>query len=377
MQKIYIAKPGGQKEGPFSLEEINRDLATKKINDTDFWAWHEGLPAWMPLYSVPGVSAKAGAVIAPAVKPLTGTPRVAAQIITLQVKPEPTASTPPGSQAAAQPTIAKAAPGSITDQAKPHPAVSLPDTASAIPTKPETERPKTAAITPAAVKPVAASPEVKGALPHTPATDAISPKAESADPSAVKSDTESPGTKAAIAPAIKLEPEKPKCGGETPTVVKPAAVAPKEEPVEVVITESDATKAESEPKSAEVFVTSCMSSGKPFAALEYIFVFTTGEGPSAFKSEVTTAMIAEAAGEKLQEIRAQVPVDVIGGADARVLEEIRGGSIPSSAWRALYKIKPAVAQQAQEGGYHLCIRTFSVESKDLVALFLLYNKQKL
>ena len=45
MQKIYLAKPGGQKEGPYTLEQINHALATKKYGEADFWAWHEGLPS--------------------------------------------------------------------------------------------------------------------------------------------------------------------------------------------------------------------------------------------------------------------------------------------------------------------------------------------
>ena len=35
-----------------------------------------------------------------------------------------------------------------------------------------------------------------------------------------------------------------------------------------------------------------------------------------------------------------------------------------------------VAQQAQNGAYHLCVRAFPVEPNEAVALFLLYNKQK-
>jgi hypothetical protein len=65
--QIYLAKPGGQKEGPFSLEQINRDLAAKKYSGNDYWAWHEGLPSWMPLHSLPGVTGKASAVVGGAV----------------------------------------------------------------------------------------------------------------------------------------------------------------------------------------------------------------------------------------------------------------------------------------------------------------------
>jgi hypothetical protein len=177
---------------------------------------------------------------------------------------------------------------------------------------------------------------------------------------------------ATIAPAVKPEPEKPK-----PETTTPPVAEPRPEAVPVAKSESAAPTVRPEPKLQEILTTPSMSSGKPFAALEQIFVFTTGEGPSAFKSEATKAMLVEAVGETSEHIRSTVPVDVVGGADAGVLESIRAGSIPGSAWRALFKIKPDVAKQAQEGVYHLCVRTFPVESKDLVALLLLYNKQKL
>src|SRR6266576_749783 len=75
MQRIYLAKPGGQREGPYTLEQINHDLATKKYSDADFWAWHEGLPSWMPLYSLSGVSAKAATVAVPEAEPQPVAPK--------------------------------------------------------------------------------------------------------------------------------------------------------------------------------------------------------------------------------------------------------------------------------------------------------------
>ena len=57
--QIYLAEPGGPMQGPYTLEQINADLAARKYRDDAFWAWHEGLPAWVPLYSVGGVSGAA------------------------------------------------------------------------------------------------------------------------------------------------------------------------------------------------------------------------------------------------------------------------------------------------------------------------------
>src|SRR3954470_20457958 len=53
--QIHLSKPNGHREGPFTVEEINRDLASRKYSDSDYWAWYEGLSSWVPLHSVPGV----------------------------------------------------------------------------------------------------------------------------------------------------------------------------------------------------------------------------------------------------------------------------------------------------------------------------------
>src|ERR1041385_3947845 len=54
--EIHLSKPGGQREGPFTLEEINASLALNKFRDTDYWAWYEGLESWVPLHEVPGIT---------------------------------------------------------------------------------------------------------------------------------------------------------------------------------------------------------------------------------------------------------------------------------------------------------------------------------
>ena len=53
--QIHLSKPGGQREGPFTIDQINRDLANRKYRDADYWAWYEGLDAWVPLHAVPGI----------------------------------------------------------------------------------------------------------------------------------------------------------------------------------------------------------------------------------------------------------------------------------------------------------------------------------
>src|SRR5438270_8956070 len=57
--QIHIAR-NGQAMGPFSLEEINRQLAAGTLSLSD-QAWYEGAAGWAALSTVPGVSAAAPA----------------------------------------------------------------------------------------------------------------------------------------------------------------------------------------------------------------------------------------------------------------------------------------------------------------------------
>jgi hypothetical protein len=61
--QIHIARDGKQL-GPFSLEEINRQLAAGTLSLSD-QAWYEGAAGWAALSTVPGVSAAAPAGAAP------------------------------------------------------------------------------------------------------------------------------------------------------------------------------------------------------------------------------------------------------------------------------------------------------------------------
>ena len=61
--QIHIARDGKQL-GPFSLEEINRQLAAGTLNLSD-QAWYEGAAGWAALSTVPGVGAAAPASASP------------------------------------------------------------------------------------------------------------------------------------------------------------------------------------------------------------------------------------------------------------------------------------------------------------------------
>jgi hypothetical protein len=53
--QIHLAR-NGQPMGPFSLEEVNGQLAAGTLSLSD-QAWYEGAAGWAPLSTVPGVSA--------------------------------------------------------------------------------------------------------------------------------------------------------------------------------------------------------------------------------------------------------------------------------------------------------------------------------
>lgn len=37
------------------MEQINEHLAAGRYRGSDYWAWYEGLPEWVPLYSISGI----------------------------------------------------------------------------------------------------------------------------------------------------------------------------------------------------------------------------------------------------------------------------------------------------------------------------------
>lgn len=90
--QIHIARDGKQL-GPFSLEEINRQLAAGTLSLTDN-AWYEGASGWAPLSTVPGVTGPAA-------------PSAAAPAATASVTAAP-ATTAPGDPAAPQVVVVPA-----------------------------------------------------------------------------------------------------------------------------------------------------------------------------------------------------------------------------------------------------------------------------
>ena len=68
MTALYISK-SGQQLGPYSIAEVQDLIRTGKVAVAD-WAWHEGLPNWIPLNQIPGF----GSALPPAPPVPTTTP---------------------------------------------------------------------------------------------------------------------------------------------------------------------------------------------------------------------------------------------------------------------------------------------------------------
>jgi hypothetical protein len=90
--QIHIAR-NGQPMGPFSLEEVNRQLAAGTISLSD-QAWYEGAAGWAPLATVPGVSSGGASPSAPT--PMVApTPAVSAMPVSIPVTTVPPNPTEP------------------------------------------------------------------------------------------------------------------------------------------------------------------------------------------------------------------------------------------------------------------------------------------
>ena len=68
-------------------------------------------------------------------------------------------------------------------------------------------------------------------------------------------------------------------------------------------------------------------------------------------------------------------VDVIGHANVGV-EMMLNQAIPDKAWRAMFAIKPVIAQGAKDDLYHVHPRVFTAEGNETVAALFFYRKSK-
>lgn len=491
--EVHLAKPGGNREGPFSLDQVNRALAAGEYRSGDCWAWHKGLPEWVPLYEVKGI------IKVPTPPNTSGI-----------AQPERPSGSESESRKEVKEEAAKAevdAPQSIVEvrdcieSAPLAPLVNL-DPLNCVPENPvpsePTKTPEKALENNSAAPDIAAEsrtnqPEERLDGPLVPGDAAIqngSPTAsEPSPPEAAASSPINGSLHASVfeadelvlnaspaevesAPAEPVEPlpsngishflaveadefvQDELSADSNPTRAQPAEPLLTNESLHASTTEANALVPNAEPAAAilarlkESFfqtpepsneatsyfnarrvsthqlpaegvspsehgwvgsaasqllepdsrlaphgpetrfpvgaqrdsklapLAQQFSSGMPFSALEQLFIFTTGDGPSIWSSEIATRVLEATIGENLDRIRQSTPRDVIFNCDlAQLLKQ--NGAISDAVWRAMAVREPSVVARAQQKLSRTFVRTFNLETDTVVAVVLFYNNQKL
>jgi len=355
MMNIHLSKPGGQREGPFSLEQINADLAAHKYHDSDYWAWYEGLNEWVPLHQVPGVirSPTVEPQELPAEEPEPG----AAGDTEVLYREEPNQSEEP----------------TLTEE----PIVSE-ETALQEELPPSGE---------SALQEETTSEDQSEAMPQDESvTQETTPVEEpgAQDESVLEEETAPQGTETEeeAVPPGEVASEEP--GSQEWSISEDNATTQDAAPPEEVIPQENAPPQEFPLQPEETVPTGeappslshQLYSGMPLEALEQVLLLSSGDAQNASRSAITTGMLEAAIGADLDVIREKIRRDAMGG--CAFLEKLReGGGIADAALRAAAQIKPDLVRQAREGLYRICVRTFPIETGEMVALFLFYNKQML
>jgi hypothetical protein len=321
--EVFLAKPEGEREGPFSLDEVNQALAAGKYCCADYWAWHKGLDEWVPLYDVKGIRKTSTLAV-------TGETGQAERANGLEQE----------SLRDVQVDVLKACPQTQQE-------------ALTAEERPETTPPANTET------PQAILARLKRSLFQTP-----EPANE------VTSYFNAAGASA-------LEDFETKAPSSEDERALPDAAQPLE-PQSSAITEAagPGSKAKREADQETALLAQQFSSGMPFAALEQIFLFTTGDGQPVWSSPIVKRMLEAVIGEELDRIRESTPRDVIFNCDLSQLVK-RDGKISDAVWRAMEIREPSAVARAQQKLSCTCVRTFHLETGTVVALILYYNNQKL
>ena len=460
--EIHLAKPGGRKEGPFSLSEINLALATRKYSSEDYWAWHKGLEAWAPLYDIKGIikvsslaasleteSAFQGSLPeefsplhtakteeqAPNVAPLLvqnadAQPADTTAESVQEANPdlEPTELLPPlsadiglefskdeadeliNADGLAENLAAEFSNSALQDSppdlwpCEPERTEQEPDDASTpvaqkaedqpIETTAEGMQPDTATVEPdqeaapdrepgQPVKPLAA--DEASQVSKDEAHELVE-KAETAatilarlkesflhSPEPANGVTSYFNARRSPLPGV-ADTGTPHLGGDwgMPEASHPLDFHSKAVPK--VPEDGSSPGPDTDPAAA--LLAQQFSSGMPFAALEQLFIFTTGDGRSIWSSPIMCRMLQAIVGEKMERIRQGTPRDVIFNCDLSQLLK-RDGAISDAVWRAMEIREPTIVARAQKKLSRTCVRTFNLERDTVVALVLFYNNQEL
>lgn len=342
MMNIHLSRPGGQREGPFTLDQINNDLAASKYRETDYWAWYEGLTEWVPLHQVPGI-VRSRPVEPPEAPP---NPEFTAGDTEILYNEDSTTE-----QSTAQSATSEQSPVEQPGSEEPE----------AWSESAESEIEETEAEEPA--------PEPSGSE-EAGLEETVSEVSESEDSPSEESSSAAPIDE--HAPASEEAMSEEASGEPTEEAVTEETASQEPEPEEI----SGENPDESQPHTIPPSLASQLHSGMAFEALEQILLLSSGDPQAASRSAVTSGMLEAVAGQDLTVIREKIPRDAMGG--CVFLEKLRGGgSIPEAALRAASTLKPELVRQAREGLYRICVRTYPIETGEMVALFLFYNKQLL
>jgi hypothetical protein len=114
----------------------------------------------------------------------------------------------------------------------------------------------------------------------------------------------------------------------------------------------------------------------PFAALNHLFVFTSGAKQSVWESPIADQKFKQWVGQDLDTVRQGVPRDVVFNCDPVGLLG-SNGNLSDAVWRLISARRPALVEKQRQGGCCLSVRTFRIESGSVVALALFYDAEKL
>jgi hypothetical protein len=383
--QIHLARPGGQKEGPFTLEQINQGISVGILQDTDYWAWYVGLPEWIPLHrllrSFAAATSAAPSEATPEPKPAVFSSE--RQVSSVKVA-DAVASTGQTSHLAHQvnsvqvsgPDVFVAAGAAASEPAgeavnatlsRPTPVIAESAVFAASNPNPD---PKARVVAESdvvtALVQAVAEPEPKAKPVGLAAALQPSPQNEMAQPqhAANPARADAPSSVARLAEPAKAFDANSAGNQRSSPITQHAPVRHSFSEGASHITEVDA------PPTAKQ-----SASGLPFGALERMFVFSTGGRQSIWDSPTASRMLQDIIGEDPGAIRLNVPRDVVFNCNLGGLLG-REGDLSDSVWQAMAARQPELVQRQRQGAHQVCFRMIRIESGVVIVLVLFYDSAK-
>lgn len=364
--QIHLAKPGGQKEGPFSLEQVQQNVADGVFRDADYWAWHEGLTEWIPLYRLLRSLASP-----PAAAPASATPdsdsaaatadREAASFQLARTRVSAPNAAGATVLAHGEPSVAhQAASAQLSDAGLSHAsAVTISDPGD-----------QTFAAIFSRASSVVADPDLAAVI-SNPDSSHSDPK-----PSFVaESDVVTALVQAVAEPEAATLASGRAAGfqsvSQNGAARKPDAVPVADQPAASAV--DQASRLTPEPALPGE---RGAPSGMPCSALERIVIFSTGERQSLWSSATAVQTMRDTIGEDPDFIRQTIPRDLIFNCDAASLLGF-DGVLSDSVWKAIAARHPELVEKQRQGASQVCVRSFRLEFGAIVVLVLFYDNARL